>query len=228
MSARIDAFTDAAFAFAVTLLVVGASGAQVTSDLLSQMVASIPSFAIGFALVALFWVAHLRWRALRGPGDWRSLGLTLLLVFVTLIYVIPLRGMAASFADYLRGHHTGVAPDVATLFVIYGIGFTAMSVITALLYRDALRRADLDVARQRSALGQVWIWSILSWTGLVSTVLATFPPTWAFAPWAYATLPFSVGVFAARWDWSGSFADRRGASRDPTRQPVLAPDDIEA
>jgi uncharacterized membrane protein len=227
-TARIDAFTDAAFAFAVTLLVVGAGGAQVDRDMLGQTVASIPSFAIGFAIIAMFWVAHVRWRDLRGPGDWRSLMLTLLLVFVTLIYVVPLRGMATSFANYVRGSETGAAPDVAMLFVVYGIGFVAMAAITALLYRDALRRPDLSLPGQRSALGQVWIWSILAWTGLVSTILALFPATWAVAPWVYATLPASIGLFASRWDWTGSVADRGGGTGDAARQPVLTPDDIEA
>ena len=224
---RIDNFTDAAFAFAVTLLVVGAGGGQVTSDLLSQTVASIPSFAIGFAIIAMFWVAHVRWRGLRGAGDWRSLLLTLLLVFVTLIYVVPLRGMAASFADYLRGTSTGAPPDIAMLFVIYGIGFVTMAILTALLYRDVLRRTDLAMAERRSALGQVWIWSILAWTGLVSTILALFPATWGLAPWAYATLPATVGVFAARWDWTGSVADGRSGAGDTAREAMLAPDDVQ-
>lgn len=227
-ASRIDAFTDAAFAFAVTLLVVGAGGGQVDSDLLAQTVASIPSFAIGFAIIAMFWVAHLGWRRLRGDGDWRSLALTLLLVFVTLIYVVPLRGMATSFAAYLRGRPTGTMADIGTLFVVYGIGFAAMATITALLYRDALRNAALDDAGRRAALGQVWIWTILAWTGALSSILAIFPATRLFAPWLYATLPITVPLFAARWNWQASVADRGGGTGDAARQPVLAPDDVQA
>ena len=225
---RIDAFTDAAFAFAVTLLVAGVGGGQVTSEMLGQTVASIPSFAIGFAIIAMFWFAHVHWRSLRGAGDWRALVLTLLLVFVTLIYVVPLRGMATSFASYLRGTATGTAREVATLFVAYGIGFAAMATITALLYRDALRDGALDAERRRMALGQVWIFAILAWTGAISTVLALIPATRLVAPFAYATLPLTVGLFAARWNWMPSVADRGGAAGDAAGKPLLAPDDVQA
>lgn len=202
-AARLDAFTDAAFAFAVTLLVVGSGGQPVDGDLLGQVVASIPSFAIGFAIIAMFWLAHVSWRRLRGSGDWRSLVLTLLLVFVTLVYVVPLRGMAASLASYIRGTASAGAAEIGTLFLIYGIGFTAMALVTALLYRDALRNSALSPADRRSALGQVWIWAILAWTGLLSTLCAMFAPTRLLAPWLYATLPVSVGLFAWRWEWEG-------------------------
>lgn len=206
-TARVDAFTDAAFAFAVTLFVAGAGGGQVDSDVLAQTVASIPSFAIGFAIIAMFWVAHIRWRAVRGAGDWRSLILTLLLVFVALIYVVPLRAMAASLAAFVRGTATGSAREVSTLFIVYGIGFATMALVTALLFRDALRNAGLAEGQRKAVLGQVWIWAILAWTGAVSTILATLDATWWIAPWAYATLPVTIGIFAARWDW--------GAAPDP-------------
>jgi uncharacterized membrane protein len=200
-TARVDAFTDAAFAFAVTLLVAGAGGGPADADPLGRAVASIPAFAIGFAIIAMFWLAHVGWRGLRGAGDWRSTALTLLLIFVTLIYIVPLRAMAASFADYLQGVPSAGTPAIGTLFLIYGVGFTAMSLVTALLYRDCLRNDALPAARQRVALGQVWIWAILAWTGVLSTLCAAFPPTRVLAPWLYATLPVTIGVFAWRWRW---------------------------
>ncbi|SOB80932.1 Uncharacterized membrane protein [Sphingomonas guangdongensis] len=222
---RIDAFTDAAFAFAVSLLVVGAGGGA-GGDVLRQTVAAIPAFAIGFAIIAMFWLAHVAWRRLRGPGDGRATVLTLLLVFVTLIYVVPLRAMATAFADFLRGNPTDTATAIGELFVIYGIGFCAMSVVTAFLFRDVLRARDLPAATRQAALGQVWIWSILAWTGALSTILALFAATQLIAPWLYATLPLTVGLFAWQWDWS--VADGRGTARNPAGEPVLAPDDVEA
>jgi hypothetical protein len=93
---RVDAFTDAAFAFAVSLLVIGGAGAPSDLSQLTRALADIPAFAFGFAIIALFWLGHMRWRKLRGAGDSRSLLLTLMLVFLTLIYVQPLRGMAAA------------------------------------------------------------------------------------------------------------------------------------
>ena len=57
---RIDNFTDAAFAFAVTLMVVGGGGAASDGGTLESAVAAMPSFVIGFAIMALFWWSHVR------------------------------------------------------------------------------------------------------------------------------------------------------------------------
>lgn len=200
---RIDNFTDAAFAFAVTLMVAGAGGSAADSATLESAVASVPSFAIGFAIIALFWFSHVQWRALRGAGDARSLLLTLLLVFMVLIYIVPLRSMALSFAAFLVGDMTAYRGSLGQLFTVYGVGFTAMSALTALLFRDALRNDALEPERRHEAKGQVWIWVILAVTGLVSTILAMIPGPHYFAPFAYATLPVTIGVFARRWRWAG-------------------------
>jgi uncharacterized membrane protein len=196
---RLDAFTDAAFAFAVTLMVVGAGGAADT-DALRAVLSSVPSFAIGFAIIALFWFAHVRWRVYRGSGDARSVLLSLLLVFTVLLYVTPLRVMATSLAAFVAGGGGGA--DIGELFTIYGAGFTAMSLITALLFRDALRNPTLTGDQRREVTGQVLIWLILAATGAVSTSLAVMPATAMIAPWLYATLPVTIGLFASRWRWT--------------------------
>lgn len=218
-TSRTDNFTDAAFAFAVTLMVVGAGGSGVDGGTLESAVAAIPSFIIGFAIMAMFWWSHVRWRRLRGAGDWRSLLLTLLLIFTVLIYVVPLRAMATSFAAYLSGDPDGFRGSIGRLFTVYGMGFTAMSALTALLFRDALRRADLAMHERREAIGQSWIWTILAATGVVSTGFALTPALAQFAPLLYATLPFSIGIFVWRFDWAGTTGEA---------QPLLAPGDIEA
>jgi uncharacterized membrane protein len=226
-TARVDAFTDSAFAFSVTLLVVGAGGTQVDGAVLVGAITAIPSFLIGFAIIVMFWLAHLNWRSLRGDGDWRSTLLTLVLIFVMLIYVVPLRAMAASFAGFLGGRPQGFSGGIGSLFAIYGLGFSAMSGITALLFRDALRRPTLDAEERRRALGQTWIWMINAATGAVSAILAVLPPTRLIAPFAYMTLPLTVGLFAWGWDWDGSVGHGGRGAGDAAGEPVLAPDDVE-
>ena len=201
MTTRLDNFTDAAFAFAVTLLVIGGSEAPISRDALARAVAEVPTFAIGFTFIAMFWFAHVRWRGLRGEGDGLSAFLSLLLVFFVLIYVQPLRAMARSLSYYLGSDVSPFLGDLGDLFVVYGAGFVAMASATAALFAEALRRGSLDGARGREARGEMLVWLILVATGLVSILLASFDATERIAPWIYATLPVTIGLFTWRYDW---------------------------
>jgi len=208
---RLDGFTDAAFAFAVTLLVIGGAEAPSTYAALAAAVAEVPTFAIGFAIVAMFWFAHVRWRTYRGDGDWLSALLSALLVFLVLIYVQPLRAMARSFATFLGGGGTPFEGDLGDLFLVYGTGFVAMAATTAALFLEAGRNPRLDAGRRVAVRGETLIWLILVATGLVSILLAAFAATETLAPLAYATLPASIGLFVWRYDWNGGTQSRAPA-----------------
>ena len=206
---RLDNFTDAAFAFAVTLLVIGGSEPPTSVAMLNAAMAEMPAFAIGFAVIAMFWFAHVRWRRFRGEGDWLSALLTVLLVFLILIYVQPLRAMARSLSTFLGGTGTPFSGDVGDLFLIYGAGFVAMALTTTALFADARRNRALGAAEARAVGGELRIWLILATTGLASIALAAIEATEVFAPLLYATLPLTIGLFAWRYDWDGRRAAKR-------------------
>ena len=203
MTNRLDNFTDAAFAFAVTLLVIGGSEPPTSAAMLSAAMAEVPAFAIGFAIVAMFWFAHVRWRHYRGEGNWLSMVLSVLLIFLVLIYVQPLRAMARSFSSFLGGSGTPFAGAVGDLFFVYGLGFVAMAATTACLFLEAQRSATIDAELRASARGEAIIWMILAATGIVSILMTFSRSTANFAPLAYATLPISIGLFTWRYDWGG-------------------------
>lgn len=203
VTARLDAFTDAAFAFAVTLLVIGGSEASSSYEALAAAVADVPTFAIGFAIIVMFWFAHVRWRAYRGEGDWLSVLLSLLLIFLVLIYIQPLRAMARSLSSFMGGSGAPFVGDLGDLFLVYGAGFVAMSLATAGLFAEALRGSCLDAEGRAIVRGETIIWLILAGTGSVSMALACFEATELAAPWLYATLAPSIGLFTARYDWTG-------------------------
>jgi uncharacterized membrane protein len=203
-ASRIDAFTDAAFAFAVTLLVIGGGEAPNSFDGLRQAIWSIPVFAVGFALIAMFWHAHLRWRRLCGSGDTTSVLLTFGLIFLVLVYVYPLRIMAASMVDYFRGQPAPLGEtDLAGLFTIYGLGFAAMSAAVLCLFATGLRRVAAGPARA-AVIGECAIWAMLGGSGLLSALLAQFAVTAPASPWVYSALPVAIGVFVAWHDWQGA------------------------
>jgi uncharacterized membrane protein len=203
-SSRLDNFTDAAFAFAVSLLVIGGAGAPGTFDDLARALGDVPAFAVGFAIMAMFWSDHVRWRRLRGDGDWRSTLLTLALVFLTLIYVQPLRAMASATGLFFTGQGQMFKGSLAGLFAVYGTGFVLMAAVMAALWADALRAATS--AKDRGlASGELGIWIIHVATALVSVIMSQT----RYGVWAamiYMTLPLTIGWFVWRHDWAGTRA----------------------
>lgn len=201
-TSRLDNFTDAAFAFALSLLVIGGSELPTTSEQLRSAMADLPLFAIGFALLGMFWHGHVRWRSYRGPCGGISVVLTFTLIFILLIYVRPLQAMAASFATFLGGSGTRFTGDLAEMFAIYGAGFAAMSLVMALLFWEAHRQVAEEEARAGTK-GEVYLWLIKAATGLVSVLLSLNRSTAFYGPWAYATLPITIPLFTMTYRWRG-------------------------
>ena len=198
-SARLDAFTDAAFAFAVTLLVVGSTGIVPDYKGLLLAMKSVPSFAIGFAIIGMFWHAHVRWRGVRGEGNSASVLLTFLLIFAVLVYIQPLRAMSTSFASFIGGGNASFGGPLAAMFAIYGIGFTLMSAVTCALFHNALGNSSLDAEAKHIVKGERAIWAILMGTGMISTFMTQIGALSSLAPFVYATLPVTIPMFVARW-----------------------------
>jgi uncharacterized membrane protein len=202
MTQRLDNFTDAAFAFAVSLMVIGGAGAPENFDALVGALGDLPAFAFGFAVMTMFWMSHVRWRKIRGEGDWLSTLLTLVLIFLTLVYVQPLRAMASATGLWFTGQGRMFGGSLAGLFAVYGTGFVAMSLTMAALWTEPLRDAGLTQESRGNAHGERGIWLILTVTGLVSVLLSqTRYGVWAAM--VYATLPLTIGMFTWRHNWTG-------------------------
>ena len=147
---RLETFTDAAFAFAVTLLVVGGGDAIPTNyaDLVFAM-KQVPAFAASFANIMLFWYAHHVWSRRFGLDDWGSAILSFMLVFVVLVYVYPLKALYSGAIEFFSG---GLLPsyfslesndDVRVMFIIFGTAYAALSGVIVLLNRHALAQRSV-------------------------------------------------------------------------------------
>lgn len=202
MTERLDNFTDAAFAFAVSLLVIGGARAPDNFDALLLSLGDIPAFAFGFAVMAMFWLGHVRWRRLRGDGDMLSTVLTLALIFLTLIYVQPLRAMAGATGLFFTGQGRMFGGSLPGLFAVYGTGFVAMAATMAGLYWESLRNAEMNSADRAEAKGERGIWLILAVTGIAS-ILMSMTRYGVWAAMLYATLPITIGIYSRRHDWTG-------------------------
>ncbi|MHC4990025.1 MAG: TMEM175 family protein [Planctomycetota bacterium] len=205
---RIETFTDAAFAFAVTLMVVSIDAIPTSFDELILAMKGIPAFAVSFLLLMLFWHGHWTWSRRYGLEDTPSILLSSGLVFVVLCYVYPLKFMTSSFFHWISGGALASqrvtfasAQQLHGMFVVYGIGFTAMCLAVALLNLHAYRcRAALQLDRLErfDTLADVGAWLIVAGTGVLSIILAMVTPASAFGipGWAYMLLPITMPLFA--------------------------------
>jgi uncharacterized membrane protein len=214
MARRLDAFVDAAFAFAVTLLVAGGGDPPESLADMRGMFLSAPSYVASFALIVMFWLSYRDLGRLWPLRDGWSTALSLGVVFVVLLYVFPLRLMMESALHSLSG---GLLPggdlietfdDLRFLYVAYGGGCLALSLLFAGLYRHHLRQGAASDAQAVSA--RIWIqnWMILSIVSLASIVIVVAAPpdvaTWG-GGFVYMSVPVLIGL--------SSFLHARAMSR---------------
>jgi uncharacterized membrane protein len=146
---RADAFVDAAFAFAVTLLVIAIGHVPASVGDLVQAMRGVPAFAASFFVIARLWQSHRHWSRRYGIEDDYATRLSLLLVFVVLVYVYPLRMIAelalAGVSGGVLSEHVlqiGSVAELRTLYAVFGIGYAVTAAIFLLLQRHALALAD--------------------------------------------------------------------------------------
>lgn len=203
---RLDAYCDAAFAFAVTILVIRPGGVPGSYEELVLALRDVPAFAASFAAITAFWAAHRRWGQHYGLEDPLSTALSLGVVFVMLVYVYPLKMVFQALAAWAS---RGALPATFTLrtgaelrglFVIYGLGFAAQSSMMALLYRHALRVPTLRLAALEGLRTrfQVHSYLVMTATGLLSALWAMAMPGRAgmYAGFVYAVLPVVMPALA--------------------------------
>jgi len=137
---RIEVFSDAAFAFAVTMLVISLSAIPHNYEELIFAAKGIPGFGASFAVIMVLWVSHRRWSRRFGLDDGMSTFLTLALIFVILVYVYPLRIVmnilffSVSGGWFPSQFEITSSSEVAGLVAFYGVGFLLVSVIQLGLY----------------------------------------------------------------------------------------------
>jgi hypothetical protein len=200
---RLETFIDAAFAFAVTMLVI--SNGQVPDDIPALLAAfkNVPAFVASIAVLSIFWRGHWLWSRRFGLEDGVSILISWTMLVTILIYVYPLKLLFGAMFYSLTGHAVGqlltanTAGEGRALFAIYGLGFTAIALEILLLnlrawrLREALRLNDRERSLTR---GEIAGWSVPAAVGLVSLVLALTLPMEriGWSGWVYLTLSLLV------------------------------------
>ena len=173
---RLESFSDAVFAFAITLLVVSLEVPDTFEELLAAMQGFF-AFSICFALLMLVWYDHIKFVRRFGLRDRLTVCLNAALLFILLFYVYPLKFLFTLLMDEVFGFgaETITPEQIPQLMVIYGAGFVAVQLVFMLLYFRAysLRRAlELDAPEVSVTREEIQGFCLNMGIGLLSVCIA--------------------------------------------------------
>lgn len=226
---RIEGLSDAVFGFAITLLVVSLDVPNSFGELRDLMRGFLP-FAASFAVLVIIWHAQYKFFRRYGLEDTRTIVLTVVLLFVVLFYIYPLKFLFGTLIPML---YAGVAVPLGaprafvgppagqltsaewpSMMAIYGAGWVALYTVFALLYGHAYRkRAEigLDELETLETRHSVIEQLVMIGLGLVSLGVALGAPALGIPPGAVGFLSGIVYMFIgpAQFIHWGLFARRR-------------------
>jgi hypothetical protein len=199
---RIEVFIDAAFAFAVTMLVISFDRIPQSFDEIIEAIKGIPAFIAAVAQLVWIWHTHSQWSERYGLRDAKTVALSTMLLIVVLIYIYPLRIMFSGFFWWVT---RGYLPDtiefasrdeLASMFIFLGCGFIAFCIVFMLMHRHArfrkneLRLNEFELYQTDTS---AFVWGGSAVIGVISIVIAlTIPPQFMpFAGFVY----FLLGVW---------------------------------
>ena len=196
---RTETFTDAAFAFSLTLLVISIDSIPSSYPELLAAMQGVPAFGLACAILFVFWHGHWNWSRRYGLEDFPSMALSFLLVFVVLCYVYPMKYMTSIFVAWVSDQRLSTEASIRSLdelfgmFTIYSIGFVALCLNILLLYwhawsqRDALGLNDIERHTTRSEMTS---WTLMAAVGGIAILMGLFAPRNAITVpgWAYSLL----------------------------------------
>lgn len=210
-STRLEGFVDSAFAFAITLVVISVGHVPDTVTQMLDALRDIPTFAVCFFLIARIWRSHRDWSRAYDLEDGAAIGLSLLLVFLVLIYVFPLRLLFGLMFSAIGGgwlstqaHAVHNYFELRAAFVVFGAGYAAIWCVFVLLYRHALKQSSaigLAPAEVEATRFQVALNLGFAGVALLSVLLALVLPFAEhpqLAPWPgviyFLMSPLAIGL----------------------------------
>src|ERR1700732_1232062 len=137
---RLETFIDAAFAFAISMLVIAAQ--QIPDDIASLLAAfkNVPTFICSIVVLGIFWRGHWLWSRRYGLEDGVSILISWALIVTILIFIYPLKAIFGAMWNFLSNGQVGQPFSLHTtesqaraIFAIYALGLIAISAEILLL-----------------------------------------------------------------------------------------------
>lgn len=197
---RLEGFSDAVFGFALTLLVVSLEVPQTEQELMNTM-RGFGAFAVCFGAVSWIWYEHNLFFRRYGLQDGLTIFLNLVLLFVVLFYVYPLKFI---FSTLLGGIFGGPQPagggfaHGSSLMLLYSLAVFAIFFVFTILYWHALRHRDeleldkLSVFDAGTGASRHLLTALVALVSIAIALLLPRQPQWA--GWIYFLLYPTLGI----------------------------------
>ena len=182
---RLEAFSDVIFGFSISLLVVSLEAPKSYQEMMETLRGFLP-FTICYFIFIMIWWEHHRFFKRYALQDATTIILNILLMFVVLFYVYPLKFMFSLVTGQLHGGRASIPPDgLSILFTVYGLGFTAVFWLLSAMYFHALRqrgKLHLNEVEQIDTRETMLDTFVMGMFGLLSIALAQSPWPWLAGP----------------------------------------------
>ena len=201
---RIEAFSDAVFAFAVTLLIVSLEVPKSFEELMVTM-RGFFAFGVSFILLMLIWYEQNIFFRRYGLDDLRTIILNCTLIFLVLFFVYPLKFLftllfSAQIYGYDQTPLVMKIGDVPKLMVIYDTGYISIYFLFSFMYMHALKKRDelhLTNSEIFDTKTKIYKNAILIVIGLLSVIIALLlePRRAGLAGFAYFLIGPAFSIF---------------------------------
>ena len=207
---RLETFIDAAFAFAISMLVIAANQVPDNIEELLGAFRHVPAFAASIVVLGIFWHGHWTWSRRYGLEDGASILISWAMIVTILIFIYPLKAIFGAMWYLLSSGQVGqpfslhtTEAQARTIFAIYALGLIAISAEILLLnlrawqLREPLR---LNARERLMTRGELSGWSIPVGVGMVSLILALTLPAEQiqWSGWVYFLMAIILRV---HWFW---------------------------
>ncbi len=198
---RIEAFSDAVFALAITLLAVSVDVPKNFEELIVSLKGFLP-FSVCFLLFFQVWTAQNRFFRRYGLHDETTIALNAMLLFAVLFFVYPLKFLWTVLLQ-LGGQMNG--NEMQILLYIYAGGFIVVYVLIGLMYRHAHQRAEhlkLTARESFETMTCMYKYFGMASVGLLSIAIASIHNSFCLilSGMSYSMIGVVVGIIIKRRD----------------------------
>src|SRR5947208_1993743 len=137
---RLETFIDAAFAFAISMLVIAAQQIPDNIEALLAAFKNVPTFVCSIAVLGIYWRGHWLWSRRYGLEDSVSILISWAMIVTILIFIYPLKAIFGAMWYFISSGQIGqpfslhtTVSQARTIFAIYALGLIAISAEILLL-----------------------------------------------------------------------------------------------